>query len=176
MNLKPLLLCVASSGLFLSSSFSASEAGDGSARYYESRPDSYDGKQIELDCTFVTRINGGPQIEGVVLFLAHTEDEENSRRGGAIVTAVMEDDADSFIKRYGDTVDVDRGTADRIDSRRLKGTFYVLDRGHVYVDASENGEAHELILERAEDVKTNIRRGKAGGPRPMKGPKGRAES
>ncbi|MGJ8652103.1 MAG: hypothetical protein ACSHX8_02405 [Opitutaceae bacterium] len=141
--------------------FAGSEAGKDSARYYKSHPEEFDGKTVDVDCVMVTRINGGPQVEGVVFFIAHTKDDDNNARGGSIVVAVLEDKADSFLRKYGNTIDRNRGSTERVDSKRLRGTFHLLDHGHVYIDVS-NGEAHKAIEEHKEIAKGNIGRGEGG--------------
>ncbi|MEN8725574.1 MAG: hypothetical protein ACN4GF_00630 [Lentimonas sp.] len=147
---------------FCSATFAGSEAGKDSARYYKSHPAEFDGKYVDVDCVFVTRINGGPQVDGVVFFVAHTKDDDNQARGGSIVVAVLEGEASSFLRKYGNTIDRDRGSSNKVDSKRLRGIFYELDRGHVYIDMSD-GEAHEAILERKEIAKGNIGKGDGAG-------------
>jgi len=142
---------------FLTSTHAGTEAGDDTARHYKSYPDKYNGKKIDVDCTAVHRINGGPSVEGVVFFVAHTIDRDNRGAGGSLVVAVPEDDAESFLRKYGNTIERNRGEAEKVDSKRLRGTFYQLDRGHVYLD--ESGEAHELILAKLDAAKGQIRAG-----------------
>jgi hypothetical protein len=132
-----------------------STAGEDSANYYKSHPDEYDGKRVDVDCTHLTRINGGPQIEGVTFFVAHTKDDDNDSKGGAITVAVLEEDADSFLRRYGSAPEFDNGKSKKLDSKRLRGDFHQLEKGHVYIDASM-GEAHKKLLEHREDAKKAI--------------------
>lgn len=141
-----------------SATYAGSEAGKDSARYYKSHPEAFDNKMVSVDCVMVTRINGGPQVDGVVFFIAHTKDDDNNARGGSIVVAVLEGKAESFIRKYGNTVDRNRGSTNPIDSKRLRGTFHQLAKGHVYIDIS-NGEAHELIAEQKEIAKGHIGKG-----------------
>ncbi|HAV11881.1 MAG TPA: hypothetical protein DCX06_00080 [Opitutae bacterium] len=155
------LLVILCSLALSSMAFAGSEAGKDSARYYKSHPVEFDGKHVDVDCVMVTRINGGPQVDGVAFFVAHTKDDDNQARGGSIVVAVLEDKADSFVRKYGDTVDRNRGSTEKVDSKRLRGVFNVLDSGHVYIDVS-GGEAHELILEHKDSAKGNIGRGDGG--------------
>ncbi len=143
---------------FSTAAHAESFAGEDSARHYKSNPEKYDGEYVDVDCVFVTRINGGPQIEGVTFFVAHTKDDDNRARGGMIVVAVLSDKADNFVRKYGNAPDIQRGAAEKVDSKRLRGIFHQLDRGHVYIDVS-GGEAHELILEHVEDAKGHIRSG-----------------
>lgn len=142
----------------LNSAQAESYAGGDSARHYESAPEKYDSEYVDVDCIFVTRINGGPQIEGVTFFVAHTKDDDNRVHGGSIVVAVLADKADSFVRKYGNTVDINRGAAEKVDSKRLRGVFHQLEKGHVYIDVS-GGEAHDLILEKRADAIGNIRSG-----------------
>ncbi|MEM7790822.1 MAG: hypothetical protein AAF546_05420 [Verrucomicrobiota bacterium] len=145
-----------------------SDAGDDSARNYKNFPEKYDGKKVDVDCTHVTRINGGPRIDDVILFAAHTVDRDNRTRGGSIVVAVLAEDAEAFARKFGTTIDITRGAAEKVDSKSLRGTFHMLDRGHVYIDYTD-GEAATLIEERAELFRTKIRAGDgAGGPGPNK--------
>ena len=140
-----------------------SDASKDSARHYKSDPETYDNQSVAIDCIFVKRINGGPQVEGVAFFVAHTIDDDNQMRGGAIVVAVREEDADALAKKFGTVPDIDRDnrpkntTQDRVDSKRLRGTFHQLAKGHVYVDV--NGDAHERVLEKIENSKSTIRMG-----------------
>lgn len=127
---------------FCAQQLSAADAGDDAARHYKSNPDKYDGKKVDVDCAFVTRINGGPQVDGVVFFVAHTVDADNQANGGSIVVAVLEGDADYFMRDYGTAVERRNGKKG-VDYERLRGTFRVLDRGNVYLD--ESGDAHALI-------------------------------
>lgn len=142
----------------LTPSFAGSEAGKDSARYYKSHPEEFDTKRVDVDCTFVTRINGGPQVEGVSFFLAHTKDDDNQMRGGSIVVAVLTEDANSFLRKYGSMPEINRGSSKVVDSKRLRGTFHLLERGHVYIDESE-GPAYDLILEHKEEAKGLIGKG-----------------
>lgn len=147
----------------LSTSYAGSDASKDSARHYKSYPEKYDGETASLDCTYVTRINKGPQVEGVAFFVAHTVDDDNKMRGGSIVVAILDEDADAFAKKYGNTLDIDRDqrpkntTKERVDSKRLRGTFHQLEKGHVYIDI--NGDAHERILAKIETAKGCIRAG-----------------
>lgn len=152
-----LALFVASIAL-LTPSFAGSDAGKDSARYYKSNPEEFDTKRVDVDCIFVTRINGGPQVEGVTFFLAHTKDDDNHMRGGSIVVAVLADDATSFVRKYGSMPEINRGSTKVVDSKRLRGTFHILERGRVYIDVSE-GPAHDLILEHIEEAKGIIGKG-----------------
>jgi hypothetical protein len=155
MKLLPKILLGLTAALFVTSSFAGTTSGRDSAKFYKTHPDDWDGKKVSVDCVSVTRINGGPQIDDVVFFVAHTIDDDNKARGGSIVVAVLEGDVSSFIRKYGTVVERNRGQADRIDSKSLRGTFHVLEKGHVYLD--ESGDAHALILERKEDAKLAIR-------------------
>ncbi|MEM1223095.1 MAG: hypothetical protein AAGH40_10050 [Verrucomicrobiota bacterium] len=155
--------------IFLPSlTFAGSDAGDDSARNYKNFPEKYDGKKIDIDCTHVSRINGGPKIDDVTLFVAHTVDRDNRTRGGSIVVAVLAEDAESFARKFGTAIEISRGAVEKVDSKSLRGTFHMLDRGHVYIDYTD-GEAALLIEERAELFRTKIRAGDgAGGPGPNK--------
>lgn len=138
-------------------------SGDDAARHYKSNPDKYDGKAVDVDCVMVTRINGGPQVQGVVFFVAHTKDDKNKKRGGGIVVAVAEDHANAFVRKYGDAIEVNRGATEKIDSKRLRGIFRVLDRGYVYIDVAGGG-VHDAITANRENAKSKIGRGGAGIP------------
>ena len=129
MKLLPKILLSLSAALFVTGAYAGTDAGRGSAKYYKTFPDKWDGKKIHMDCVSVKRINGGPQVEGVVFFSAHTIDDKNNAPGGS----------------------------DRVDNARLSGILHQLERGHVYLDAS--GEANELILTRKEEAKNAIRFG-----------------
>ncbi|ADE54561.1 hypothetical protein [Coraliomargarita akajimensis] len=166
---------LAISSLVLTSTlFAGTEAGKDSARHYKSYPEKYDNKTVSIDCTFVTRINGGPQVDGIAFFVAHTADTDNNMRGGAIVVAVAEADADKLVKKFGNTPEINenarKSTADRVDSKRLRGTFHQLEKGTVYIDL--NGDAHETILEKAEAAKGKIRAGDGIPSTSNKGPRG----
>ena len=134
------LLIFLSSLAFAATAQAEAHAGEDSANYYKSAPEKYEGEYVDVDCAFVSRINGGPQIEGVTFFVAHTTDDDNMVRGGTIVVAVLTDKADSLIRKYGDTLDVNRGAPEQVDSKRLRGIFHQLEKGHVYIDVSA-GEA-----------------------------------
>jgi len=67
------------------------------------------------------------------------------------VVAVLSDKADSFVRKYGNTRDIDLGSSEKVDSKRLRGIFHQLAQGHVYIDDS-GGEAHAIILEHREDA------------------------
>lgn len=154
---------LALSSMFIAASAFAAESGSDTARHYKSYPEQFDGQSADVDCAFVTRINRGPQVEGVAFFVAHTVDDDNAMRGGSIVVATLEADAESFVKKYGNVPEIDRKrgqntTADRVDSKSLSGTFNQLAKGSVYIDYS-NGEAHALILEKIEAAKSAIRMG-----------------
>lgn len=66
--------------------------------------------------------------------------------------------SDSFLRKYGNTVDINRGAAEKVDSKRLRGIFHQLEQGHIYIDVSA-GEANDLILAHKEDAKGAIRSG-----------------
>ena len=74
------------------------------------------------------------------------------------MTAVLEENADKFIRKYGNTPDINRGPTTRVDSKRLRATFHQLKKGRVYLDASE-GPAQELIEAHLEDAIGNIGKG-----------------
>ena len=120
--------------------FAANDAGDDSARYYRNNAEEYNGKMVDVDVAFVTRINRKDRIDEIVFFVAHTVDDDNSMRGGPIVVAVLEGDAKSFMRKFGTAVDRSNG---KVDTKRLRGTFHLLPKGRVYID--ESGEAHALI-------------------------------
>ncbi len=157
MKLLPKILLTLSAALFATGAYAGTDAGKDSAKYYKTFPEKWDGKKISVDCVSVKRINGGPQIEGIVFFVAQTIDEKNKAPGGGIVVAVLEGDVESLIRKYGTVVERNRGQVDRIESKSLRGTFHVLEHGHVYLD--ESGEAHDLILEHKEEAKGAIRSG-----------------
>lgn len=141
-------LTLALFGAFLAvPAFAGSEAGEDSARHYRSHPDEYDGEKVDVDVAFVTRINGKKAVEGVVFFIAHTFDEENEAPGGGIIVAVLDDDTESFMRKYGTAIE--RKGKGGVDTKRLRGTFHQMKRGRVYID--ESGEAHELILAHIEE-------------------------
>ena len=158
MKLHTALLLVLS--LFATTSIAQAEAfaGEDSARHYKSNPEKYDGETVDVDCVYVKRLPGAKKIEGVVFFLVHTKDADNRVRGGSIIAAVLEAEADKFIRKYGNTVDIDRGASIRVDSKRLRATFHQLERGRVYLDASE-GPANELIEAHLEAAIGAIRSG-----------------
>lgn len=140
----------------------AGDASNDSARHYKSYPEQFDGRSVSIDCTHVSRINQGPQVEGVAFFVAHTFDEDNDRRGGSIVVAVVESQAASLVKKFGNTPEIDRrrgenSTESRLDSKRLRGTFHQLTKGTVYIDYT--GDAHQLILNKIENAESAIRKG-----------------
>ncbi|CAA6678760.1 MULTISPECIES: hypothetical protein [unclassified Lentimonas] len=143
--------------LFISSAYAGSDAGRGSAKYYKTFPDKWDGKKVHMDCVSVKRINGGPQVEGVVFFGAQTIDDKNNAPGGSIVVAVLEGDVEAFVRKYGTVMERTPGGSERVDNTRLSGVFHQLERGHVYLDAS--GEANDLILGHKEEAKNAIRFG-----------------
>ena len=159
MKLLPKILLTLTAALFVSGAYAGTDAGRGSAKFYKTFPDEWNGKKIHMDCISVKRINGGPQVEGVVFFGAHTIDDKNNAPGGGIVVAVLEGDVESFVRKYGTVIERTPGGSERIDNTRLSGVFYQLERGHVYLDAS--GEANDLILAHKEEAKNAIRFGDA---------------
>lgn len=160
-----LILFILSFGI--TGAWAQSYAGEDSARYYKSTPEKFDGSAVDIDCIFVTRVNGRAQVDGVTFFVAHTKDSDNRARGGSIVVAVLEEEAESFIRKYGTTLDVSRGAAEKVSSKRLRGIFHIMGSGHVYID--ESGEAHSLIAENKDAALSSIRSGDGG-----KGPRGGA--
>lgn len=140
MKILPKLTLALLSVLFVVPAFAGSGAGDDSARYYKSNPEKFDGKKVDVDVAFVTRINRKDRVDGVAFFVAHTVDEDNNSLGGAIVVAVLDDDTDSFMRKYGTAVER-RGKG--VDSKRLRGVFHLLKGGRVYID--ESGEAQAII-------------------------------
>jgi hypothetical protein len=142
MNILTKTLIILSSALFITAAYAGTNAGSDSARYYKTYPEKWEDSMVSVDCTSVTRINAGPQIEGIVFFIAHTYDDKNDTPGGSIVVAVMESDVDSFIRKYGTVIVRDNGSSDRVENTRLRGTFHQLAQGHVYVD--ESGYAQDL--------------------------------
>jgi hypothetical protein len=157
MKLLPKILLTLSAALFVTGAYAGTDAGRDSAKFYKTFPEEWDAKKISLDCVSVKRINGGPQIEGVVFFGAQTIDDKNNAAGGSIVVAVLEGDVESFIRKYGTVIERTPGGSDRVENTRLRGVFHQLAHGHVYLDAS--GEAHDLILAHKEDAKGAIRHG-----------------
>lgn len=144
----------------VSTAVAGNDAGDDSARHYKSQPEQFDGQSVDIDCTHVKRINGGPQVPGVAFFVANTFDEDNESHGGVIVVAVLEADASAFVKKFGTVPERQKSrnsTEDRVDTTSLKGTFHQLAKGHVYID--DSGSAHELILQKVEEAKGKIRAG-----------------
>lgn len=159
MKLLPTILLTIATALSTTGVYAGTniDAGRDSAKYYKTFPEEWDGKKISVDCTSVRRINGGPQVEGVVFFGAQTLDEKNNAPGGGIVIAVLEDDVEAFVRKYGTVIERTPGQSERVENKRLTGIFHELARGHVYVDAS--GEAHDLILAHKETAKGAIRYG-----------------
>ncbi|MFQ3224331.1 MAG: hypothetical protein ACI8Z5_000579 [Lentimonas sp.] len=157
MKLLTQILLTLTAALFVSAAYAGTDAGRGSAKYYKTFPDQWDGKKINMDCVSVKRINRGPQVEGVVFFGAQTIDDKNNAPGGGIVVAVLEGDVESFVRKYGTVIERTPGGSERVDNARLSGIFHQLERGHLYLDAS--GEAHDLILAHKEDAKGAIRFG-----------------
>ncbi len=137
-------------------SYAGNESGKDSARYYKSHPDKFNSKAVDVDCTHVTRINGANQLDKIVFFAAHTKDDDNRTRGGSIVVAVAAEKADSFIRKFGTTLDRNRGSSERINSTRLRGIFHMLDNGSVYIDYSD---VHEVITKNLKNAKIAIGRG-----------------
>jgi hypothetical protein len=71
------------------------------------------------------------------------------------VVALQEDQAASFIRKYGTVIERTPGGRDRVENKRLVGIFHQLERGHVYLDMS--GKAHDLILQHKDAAKGAIR-------------------
>ena len=159
MKLLPKILLTVSAALIATGAYAGSEAGKDSAKYYKTYPEEWDGKKISIDCVSVKRINGGPKVEGVVFFGAHTIDTKNNASGGSMVVAVLDGDVESFIRKYGTVVERTPGGTDRVENKRMTGIFHQLAHGHVYLD--ESGEAHDLILAHKETAKGAIRHGDA---------------
>lgn len=157
MKLLPKILLTLSAALFATGAYAGTDAGKDSAKFYKTSPEEWNGKQASLDCASVKRINGGPQVEGVTFFVANTIDTKNNTSGGSMVVAVLEDDVESFIRKYGTVVERTKGQSERVENKRLTGIFHQLEKGHVYLDAS--GEAHDLILAHKETAKGAIRHG-----------------
>lgn len=132
-----------------------SYAGDDSARYYKSTPEEFDGEYVDVDCVFVTRINRGPDVEGVSFFVASTDDDKNHSYGGSIVVAVLTEDAEHLISKYGNTAALPRHPGESVDSKRLRGIFHQLEHGQVYIDYSD-GDAHEIIAEHSQEAEIKI--------------------
>lgn len=163
MKLYTTLLLVISFFAAISIAHAEAYAGEDSARHYKSNPEKYNGEAIDVDCVFVTRINRATRVEGVVFFSVHTKDDDNRARGGSIVAAVLEEEAAKFIRRYGDTPDISRGSTSPVDSKRLRATFHQLAKGYIYIDTSE-GPAHELITEHRDEALGQIKAGESGVP------------
>ncbi len=151
------ILFAVSVAFFTTSASAEIDAGRDSANYYKTFPDKWDENKISIDCVSAKRINGGPQVEGVVFFGAQTIDDKNKAPGGGIVVAVLEGDVESFVRKYGTVVERTPGSSEKVENKRLTGIFHQLERGHVYVD--ESGEAHALILAHVENAKGAIRYG-----------------
>jgi hypothetical protein len=132
-----------------------SAAGDDSARYYKSTPEEFDGDYVDVDCVFVTRINRGPEVEGVTFFVASTDDEKNHSYGGSIVVAVLSEDAEHLISKYGNTATLPPAPGANIKSKRLRGIFHELEHGQVYIDYT-GGDAHEIIAEHNQEAEIKI--------------------
>ncbi|WP_269526817.1 hypothetical protein [Coraliomargarita parva] len=144
-------------------------ADEDSARYYKSNPGKFDGQKVDVDCIFVKRPLAANKIEGVTFFVAQTKDKDNHSFGGTIVVAVLSDEAESFLRKYGDAPDINRGAAEKVDSKRLRGIFHLLESGHVYIDESDDGKAHDRILANLEAAQKAINSAD-GGPRDRKKP------
>ena len=95
------ILFAVSVAFFTTSASAEIDAGRDSANYYKTFPDKWDENKISIDCVSAKRINGGPQVEGVVFFGAQTIDDKNKAPGGGIVVAVLEGDVESFVRKYG---------------------------------------------------------------------------
>ncbi|MDQ8193199.1 hypothetical protein QEH59_02090 [Coraliomargarita sp. SDUM461004] len=142
--------------IFASIAHAETFSGKDTALYYKNTPEQFEGEHADVDCAFVSRINRGPQINGITFFLAHTIDEDNRLRGGSIVVAVLSDKADSFVRKYGNAPDIQHGGMTKVDSKRLRGIFHQLDKGHVYIDMTD-GQAHQVILQHKETAKKLIK-------------------
>lgn len=134
--------------LLLAVSAPLSLAGDSkrTAEYLIVNSAEYEGKEVQLDISFVKPVQWKSPIPELAFFHAITIDRRDHKRGGSILVAVKAVDSGAFAKKYG--MDFDG----RSDSDSLKGIFLAAPgRGHAdkarariwFVDTT--GTAAELI-------------------------------
>jgi len=93
------------------------------ADYYRMNPDEHLNKEIKLYVSWLSPIRQKappfPCPEGYSLYLAHTA-YEGKAGGGPIIVAILKDEGEKYLKRYGTAPD---GNRRRISSRKLEGVL-----------------------------------------------------
>lgn len=134
--------------LLLAVSAPLSLAGDSkhTAEYIIANSAEYEGKEVQLDISFVKPVQWKSPIPDLAFFHAITVDRRDKKMGGSILVAVRAADSGAFAKKYG--MDFDG----RGDNDSLKGLFLTAPRresaekarGRIwFVDTT--GTAAELI-------------------------------
>lgn len=155
---------------FLAISAPLSMAGNSkhTAEYIIANSADYEGKEVELDVSFVKPAQWKSPIPELAFFHVVTIDRRDQKMGGSVLVAVKSAEAGSFAKKYGMNFD------GRRDSDSLRGVFlaapgrgpYSKARARVwFVDTT--GTAVELIkakkLELEEDGPNSAGLGKGNG-------------
>lgn len=139
------------------------------AEYILTTPQEFEGKEVELDVSFVKPVRWKSPVPELTFFQAFTIDRKDRKPGGVIPVAVPASDAAAFAKKYGTDFD---GRNDKDD---LNGTLLASpgSRGRMqvwFIDTS--GMAAEFLkqgkLSLEEDGKGNPE-----GPMRPRGPKHR---
>lgn len=123
--------------------FTTARADAGSrntASYVKAQIDKLDGKSVSLDVAFVRMLRPFTTHEEFVLLGAATVDEDNHSGGGGILVVANKADKDALVRRYGTTIDRDRG--DGVETKSMRGVVHLVTgkegRGkYVYLDLTD---------------------------------------
>ena len=105
------------------------------ADYILATPLEFEGKNVDLDVSFVKPVNWKSPNTEIAFFHAMTMDRLDKKRGGSILVAIPAADAAKFAKRYGTDFD-GRNEYDRLNGvltttpdnkKKFKGGTWVID-------------------------------------------------
>ncbi len=152
--------------------FSSVHADVGSkktASYVKAQIDKLDGKTVSLDVAMIRLLRPFTTNENFVLLGAMTVDEENHSAGGGILVVADKADKDKLVRRYGTTVEREKGKG--VESESMRGVLHLVNEGHkkyIYLDLTDGafqpGES-DLGVIRSESKfdSPHVAKGKPGG-------------
>jgi hypothetical protein len=114
------------------------------AEYILATPLKFEGKNVDLDVSFVQPVNWKSPNTEIAFFHAMTMDRLDKKRGGSILVAIPAADAAKFAKRYGTDFD-GRNEYDRLNGVLTAAPHIRNFRGGTWIIDMTGGKIAELV-------------------------------
>lgn len=138
--------------LLVSASTLSAVPEDRTAKAVKAKAETLTGEQVSIEITHVTWARNAGD-DRCSIFVAHTFDTGENLPAGSMLVAVKKEQHDSFVDKYGATLDVGANRPFRSrDTTRLTGTLRMTDKKVPYIDLSDGLAAEAYIAKAAAEA------------------------